>query len=74
MKGKNLIILAVVAAVLVAAALWRTRKGEEAPPDLIGKPVLSELPVNDISKLVVVSMQLPPQQLAARLEKTPSGE
>ena len=55
MKGKNLIILAVVAAVLVAAALWRTRKGEEAPPDLIGKPVLSELPVNDISKLVVVS-------------------
>ncbi|NQU41579.1 MAG: DUF4340 domain-containing protein [Lentisphaerae bacterium] len=54
MKAKNLVILVVAAAVLVAAALW-TQRSEEEPSDLIGRRVLADLPVNDIAQIVVTS-------------------
>ena len=57
MKGKNLVILIVLAVVLVAAAVLMSKKQAAPSPASIGKPVLAGLPVNDIRKIVISSDQ-----------------
>ena len=53
MKPKNLIILVAVAAVLAGVAFWTQRGKGTVTPDVLGKDVLPELPVNDVAKIVV---------------------
>lgn len=53
MKGKNLLILVVVAIVLAGLAVVSSRSRSTALPDVIGKRVLPDLPVNDVEKMVV---------------------
>ena len=55
MKGKNLLILVVLALILAGLAVVTSRRSQNAPPDLVGKSVLPDLPVNDIAQLVVRS-------------------
>jgi hypothetical protein len=55
MKLKNLIVLLVVAAALVALAFLSSRKQMPQEPDAIGKPVLPDLAVNDVARIAVRS-------------------
>ena len=55
MKGKNLLILIVVAAVLVGLAVSSSRKQSRPVSNLIGTKLFSELPVNDVERIVVKS-------------------
>lgn len=57
MKGKNLLILVLLAVALAALAVLTSRKEKELAPDLLGRYVLPNLPVNDIEKIVVYSEQ-----------------
>lgn len=52
MKGRTLVILAVVAVVMIVAAVY-VRRDEAVPPDAIGRLVLGEVPLNDIAAIVV---------------------
>ncbi len=53
MKPKNLIILVVVAVVLAGLAVLTKRDKGTATPDILGKAILPDLPVNDITRIVV---------------------
>ena len=53
MKGKNLLILVVVAVILAALAFMSSRNKARTSPDVIGKLVLKDLALNDVEKLVV---------------------
>ena len=55
MKAKHLIILIVLAALLGGLAFWTTRKGNKAIPAAEGMKVLPDLPLNDISKIIISS-------------------
>jgi hypothetical protein len=55
MKGKNLAVLLVLAAVLVGAALLTSRRREPPAPERIGKPVLPDLAVNDITRITLTA-------------------
>ncbi len=58
MKTRNLLILSALAILLVGAALITSRdKEEKVSLDIIGSPLLPNLDVNDITKMVVQSPQ-----------------
>jgi hypothetical protein len=53
MKGRNLVILAAMAVVLIGMAVRTSRKEGESVPDGVGRKLLAELAVNDIEQVVV---------------------
>lgn len=55
MKGRQLLILAVVAVILVVGAVVTSRKDARPAPEAVGKLVLPDLPVNTVEKIVVRS-------------------
>lgn len=55
MKGKNLLILAVVAAVLVGLAAMNRSRTRIAEPSKAGQSVFASLPVNDVARIEVAS-------------------
>lgn len=68
MKGKNLFVLIIVAAVLVGLAIGTSRKPSRPGADLMGKKLLPELPVNDVEKIVVTG-----PSVSAEVAKTEAG-
>ena len=57
MKGKNLALLIIVAAGLAAWAAWSSKTSRRSAPDLIGKRVLPNLPINDVRTIQVTTPQ-----------------
>ena len=55
MRGKNLIVLLVLAAILVVTAVMSNRKSQSAPPSAIGALLLPELNLNAINSIVVAT-------------------
>ena len=56
MKGKNLLILVIVAGVLVGLAVMTSRKQPVSePPEVVGEALLPDLPLNDVQAIVVTS-------------------
>ena len=55
MKGKNLLILLIIAALLVAGAVMTKKQKPHAPPSAIGTLLLPDLLVNDIEKMTITS-------------------
>ncbi|MCK5851099.1 MAG: hypothetical protein KAH23_09310, partial [Kiritimatiellae bacterium] len=55
MKGKNLLILLILAALLVAGAVMTRKRTPYAPPSAIGTLLLPSLKVNDIEKVTIRS-------------------
>lgn len=56
MKAKSFLILGGVAVVMVALAILTSRERRQAPAQSqLGRPLLAELPVNDIERIVVAS-------------------
>jgi hypothetical protein len=57
MKGRNLVLLAVVFAILAGLALLTSKRKQQPLPDQIGRPVFPDLAVNDIARIAVQSAQ-----------------
>ncbi|MDD4872362.1 MAG: DUF4340 domain-containing protein [Kiritimatiellae bacterium] len=55
MKGKNLLILIVLAIVLAALAVKKEKVNTKSPPDVIGKQVFPDLAVDQVEKITVYS-------------------
>jgi hypothetical protein len=55
MKGKNLVILVVLAVILSMAAFMMSRKEQAGPPAVQGEKVLPDLDVNRITRIAVTS-------------------
>ena len=53
MKNSRLLILVVAAAILVGLAFWSGRAHRPHKPPQIGKPVLADLPLNDIRRIEI---------------------
>ena len=53
MKGKNLVILTVAAVILAGAALMTSRDKRPSAPDLMGRHVFPDLPVNEADRIVI---------------------
>jgi hypothetical protein len=55
MKGKNLLVLVILAAIMVGIAVLSSRKKESAPPEVVGTALLPKLEINDVEKIAVRS-------------------
>jgi len=55
MKGRNLVVMVVLAAVLVGVAVLTSREKGESTPDVVGGLLFPDLPVNDVEKIVIRS-------------------
>jgi hypothetical protein len=55
MKGKNLLILVILAMIVLGIAALTSRKKELAPPDVVGTALLPKLDINAVEKIVIRS-------------------
>lgn len=57
MKGKNLLVLIVLAVVLAIVAVKTSDNGSKSSPNVIGKPVFPDLVADDVEKIVITSAE-----------------